>query len=230
MSKPDTWDAYNELLLNGSLDRFTKLMARYELFKHIVDKPGDIVEGGVLKGAGVLFWAKLIQIFNPLSKRKVVGFDTFAGYPDSVTYEHDVQTGRRLGEAQGMDTDSTSPDDILKIAEVQDLSHRIELVKGDATSTIQQYVKDNPGFRVALLNMDFVLYDPTLAALEGLYPLVVQGGVIAFDEYATVGNGESDAVDEYFTHQQIELHSFPWALSPAAYMLKSVETSNEEID
>lgn len=220
MADNSTWDVYNEFTLHGGLDRFTKLLARYELFKLVLDKPGDIVECGVLKGAGVLYWAKLIQIFNPMSKRKVVGFDTFEGYPENTSQAHDRQTGKEFQSLQVKEESDIAVDTILEVAEEQGLAHRIELIKGDATQSIQAYVTDNPGFRVALLDMDFVLYDPTKAALTALYPLVVPGGVVALDEYALAGMGESDAVDEFFDGNPPELSSYPWALSPTAYFLK----------
>ena len=77
-----SWDSYNQLLLYGEPGRLSKIFARYELYKKTIDLPGDIVEGGVFKGSGVLFWAKLIAIFNSSSARKVVGFDTFEGFLD----------------------------------------------------------------------------------------------------------------------------------------------------
>jgi hypothetical protein len=210
-------------MLGGSLDRFTKLLARYELFKLVLDLPGDIVEGGVLKGTGLLYWARLLKIYSPLSKRKIVGFDTFEGYPaDTATYEHDQATGRAFKEIQVTDAEDVSMRQIMEAAEDLGLAGIVELVKGDATVTIEQYVKDNPGFRVALLDLDFVLYDPTMAALEHLYPLVVPGGVIIFDEYAGRGWGESDAVDQFFRAkgESLQLQTFPWAMSPTAYMIK----------
>ncbi len=216
-----TWDLYNEFTLHGELDRFTKLLARYELFKLILDKPGDIVEGGVLKGAGVLYWARLIQIFNPLSRRKVIGFDTFEGYPEkSASRAGDKQTARAFTKEQIASVDLVSNATIMQAAEEQGLANRIELVKGDAVTTVSNYVKERPGFRVALLNLDFVLYDPTLAALKHLFPRVVSGGVVALDEYAVADKGESEAVDEALQGQGAKLHSFPWAKSPTAYFVK----------
>lgn len=214
------FDVYNDFALNASPDRITKLLARFELYRKVLDVPGDIVEGGVMKGAGVLFWAKLVEIFNPLSKRKVVGFDTFAGYPDDVTFAHDRKKAQDFTAEQVTDAAEVSVEGIMAVATAQGLAHRIDLVKGDVRETLPDYVHDHPGFRIALLNLDFVLYDPTRAALEQLYPLVVPGGVVAFDEYATRGNGESDAVDEFFKAKNIRLHSIPWALSPTAYMIK----------
>jgi hypothetical protein len=77
MSEKESWRTYDDFLMQGTLDRYTKLWARYELFQRVVDLPGDIVECGVLNGGGVLYWARLLQVFNPLSQRKVIGFDTF---------------------------------------------------------------------------------------------------------------------------------------------------------
>ena len=217
-SIPGSWESYNSFMLRGSAQRFTKVLARYELFKRIIDLPGDIIEGGVFKGAGVLYWAKLIQIFNPLSERRVIGFDTFEGYPEDTRYHYEKEA------AEEFLSDSTdnivTPQDILAVAASHGLEQRIELVKGDATHTIKKYVKDNPGLRVALLNNDLDGYYPTAAALEHIYPLLVPGGVIAFDEYGERFWGESQAVDEFFKDKSVVYHSFPWAFSPTAYVVK----------
>jgi hypothetical protein len=221
MKNKTNWDLYNQFSLHGDLDRFTKLLARYELFKQVIDKPGDIVEGGVLKGAGVLYWAKLIQIFNPMSRRKVIGFDTFEGYPaETTTLAEDKRTAREFSNEQIASAELVTTERIMEVAEEQGLAGRIELVKGDAVNTVGEYVQAHPGFRVALLNLDFVLYDPTLAALKHLYPRVVSGGVVALDEYAVADKGESSAVDEALQGQSARLLSFPWAKSPTAYFLK----------
>ena len=221
MDEQKRWDLYNDFSLWGETDRFSKMLARYELFKRVVDMPGDIVEGGVLKGAGVLYWAKLIQIFNPMSRRKVIGFDTFEGYPEETSKAHDRKTAKAFTAEQIAEKSMVSDEKIMVAAEAQGLADRIELVKGDASQTIGDYVKDNPGFRISLLNLDFVLYDPTLAAMKDLYPRVLPGGVVVLDEYAVAGKGESDAVDEVLKGEGIQLKNFAWAKSPTAYFIKS---------
>ena len=221
MDEQKRWDLYNDFSLWGHTDRFSKMLARYELFKHVMEMPGDIVEGGVLKGAGVLYWAKLIQIFNPMSRRKVIGFDTFDGYPEDSSQSHDIETAKAFSAEQIAEKELVSVERIMGAAEAQGLADRIELVKGDASQTIPEYVKSNPGFRIALLNLDFVLYDPTLAAMQELYPRVLPGGVVVLDEYAVAGKGESDAVDEVLAGQNVELMNFGWAKSPTAYFIKN---------
>ena len=98
---------------------------------------------------------------------------------------------------------------------------RVELVKGDACETIPEYVKQNPGLRISLLHLDLDLYEPTLAALEHLYPLVVSGGVVLLDEYAMDGfPGESKAFDEYFGDNRPVLEKFSYISTPGGYFIK----------
>jgi hypothetical protein len=98
---------------------------------------------------------------------------------------------------------------------------RIELVVGDVEETVPDYVRRNPGLRIALLHFDVDLYRPTRVALEQLWPLVVPGGVVAFDEYGIPPwEGESRAVDEFFAGRDVELKRFDWCSNPGAWLVK----------
>ncbi|MNL50967.1 hypothetical protein D3C87_1740290 [compost metagenome] len=57
-----------------------------------------------------------------------------------------------------------------------------ELVKGDATVTLPDYLKDHPETIVALAYFDFDLYKPTRDCLEAILPHLTKGSVLAFDE------------------------------------------------
>ena len=59
------WECYNSLLLSHDISRIRKLLARYELFKKSLNVPGDIIECGVFKGVGLMYWLKLIEIILP---------------------------------------------------------------------------------------------------------------------------------------------------------------------
>src|ERR1035438_7201264 len=92
-----------------------------------------------------------------------------------------------------------------------------------ACTSSPQFVKDHPGLRIALLNLDVDLYAPTKVALETLYPLVLKGGIVVFDEYGwEQWPGESRAVDEYFgaLGEQPAIHRFPFSPTPGGYMVK----------
>lgn len=220
MSEKESWKAYDDFLLTGKLDRFAKLWARYDLFKMVVDLPGDIVECGVFQGTGVLYWARMIQAYNPLSRRKVIGFDTFEGYPDTMKGKQDIDSSEAF--MKEADYSGISAAKIMEIARELGLDHRIELVRGDATNTIKEYVEEHGGFRAALVNLDFDIYEPTRAALESLYEIIVPRGIVVFDEYAVhEWGGESKAADEFFKDKNVVFKTFPWGFSPTAYMVKS---------
>src|SRR5438552_6727490 len=67
-----------------------RFLARYEIFKRIMDVQGSIVECGVQYGIGLMSFANLSVILEPYNfQRRIIGFDTFAGFPDVA--EQDLQ-------------------------------------------------------------------------------------------------------------------------------------------
>src|SRR4029450_6236955 len=97
---------------------------------------------------------------------------------------------------------------------------RAELVVGDVTRTASAYVSAHPGFRISLLHLDLDTYHATRAALESLFPMVVKGGVVVFDNYADGAWGDSRAVDEYLQNSTAQLRTLDFARRPAAFVIK----------
>ncbi|MEP3302197.1 MAG: dTDP-6-deoxy-L-hexose 3-O-methyltransferase, partial [Roseibium sp.] len=88
---------------------------------------------------------------------------------------------------------------------------RGELVRGDATDTIPRYVKDNPHLVVAMLYLDFDIYEPTKVALETILPLMPKGGIVAFDELAVRHwPGETRALKEFVDLNNLRIRRFPF--------------------
>lgn len=206
-----------------------RFLAHYELFKKIVNVPGVIIDLGVYRGASTFTWAKLCEIFCPTDVRKVVfGFDTFEGFPSLGTEDgpEDLRNDVRKGGYYG---GPSIERDLALAAEAmhhdKHIRHlnRVELIKGDAVVTIPQFIASKgAGMRIALLNLDLDLYEPTKAALEHFVPLMSRGGVIVLDEYAvdTFG-GETKAVDDYFIGRfgkRPEILKFPWHSNPSGYV------------
>jgi hypothetical protein len=205
---------------------FAKFLTHIEVFRNVIDLPGCIVECGVYHGMSLLTFAKLVEVLCPGDTlKRVVGFDTFEGFPALV--EQDGVADPKRGKVVG----GWNCLDFLPVLEkVTDISRRdsmiprfkrVELVRGDVKETIPEYVERNPGLRIALLHLDLDLYEPTLAALTHLYPLVVSGGVVLLDEYAMDGfPGESAAFDEYFGDSRPRMTKFPYISTPGGYFIK----------
>lgn len=207
-----------------------RFLVHYELFKMAVGLPGCIVDLGVFQGASTFTWAKLCEIFCPTDVRKVVyAFDTFEGFPavDNADLEGRPHEETREG---GFFGGATVERDLLlaqkSMNQDKHIRHidRIRFVKGDMARTIPDLAQEKgPGLKVALLNIDCDLYEPTRAALEHFVPRMVRGGVIVLDEYAleTFG-GESKAVDEYFRKEfgrLPDIRKFTWHSVPSGYIV-----------
>ncbi|MBF0385361.1 MAG: class I SAM-dependent methyltransferase [Candidatus Omnitrophica bacterium] len=157
-----------------------KFMARYELFRKILNVHGSIVECGVWNARGTMSFAQWCSIFEPYNHtRKVIGFDTFP-----VDKSKKTKKKHKLGES-GLTQDSF--EEISKAIELFDsnrpIGHipKVELVKGDAVKTIPIYIKDNRHLIVSMLYLDFGAVEPTRVALDNFLTRVPKGGIIAFD-------------------------------------------------
>lgn len=214
------WDAYNTLLLGPDTTRVRKLLARYELFKQALRVPGDIVECGVFRGAGALYWLKLLSIFDPGGTRRVVGFDTFTGFA-SVELDPARERPEVYGELEFAGFEGVSADTIFGYAEAAGLADRLDLDAGDISQTAASWAHERPGSRIALLHLDLDTYHGTSSALDALYPRVVRDGLVVFDEYGVPQFGESDAVDAFLAaHPGLELRSVASSATPTAYLIK----------
>jgi hypothetical protein len=203
----------------------TKFIANHELFRHVLPVHGHIIECGVYLGAGLMTWAQLSAIYEPVNHvRRVVGFDTFSGFAainekdraDNDVNVHWAAEGKLAVDAY---------DDLRECIELYDLNRpvghipRVELVRGDAMQTIPEYVKNNQHLVVAMLYLDFDLYEPTKLALETFLPRMPKGAVIAFDELDQAQwPGETLAVLETVGLRNLKIERFPFhsALSFAA--------------
>ncbi|MBM3811974.1 MAG: macrocin-O-methyltransferase [Acidimicrobiia bacterium] len=205
---------------------FAKFLTHMELFKHTITLPGSIVECGVFKGMSLLTFAKLMEIYCPGDTlKRVIGFDTFSGFV-SLDPSDGLPDTRRGKVAGGWNSGQFKPslEQLISITKRDSMIprfHRVELVEGDVSKTVPEYVAANPGLRISLLHLDLDLYQPTLDALRALYPLVVSGGVILLDEYGMEGfPGETKAFDEYFAGKRPKLTKFPFISTPGGYFIK----------
>jgi hypothetical protein len=207
-----------------------RFLAHYEIFKKIVELPGAIVDVGVYRGGSTFTWAKLCEIFCPTDAKKVVyGFDTFCGFPN-LSPQDDPEDGEQDRCPGGYDGGPGIEADLALAQEAMNqdkhLRHlnRIELIKGDIKETAPAFVAaKGHGLRIALLNLDVDLYEPTRVALKYFAPLMVSGGIIIVDEYAVPGfGGESLAVDEYFvetTGRKPFIKKFTWHSNPSGFIV-----------
>jgi len=168
----------------------SRFLARYELFKEVLNVNGSIVECGVFAGGGAYSWYHFSSILEPYNhSRRIFGFDTFEGFP-GVTDEDlkGENVYKEVAKIGGLNIDKNVLEDLngLKLVHDQNrpIGHieKISFIKGDASQTIKEFVQNRPELLISLLYIDFDIYSPSKTALENLLPLVPRGGIVAFDE------------------------------------------------
>ena len=144
----------------------------------------------MLFGGGLLTFAKLSASLEPYNfQRRVIGFDTFSGFPEVTTKNLNGNSERKSGQLKknGL-TANGAYKDILRWIEIFDrtrfLNHipKVAVIRGDFNQTAPKYLEDHPHLVVSLLYLDFDIYAPTKKALELFIPRMPKGGVVVFDE------------------------------------------------
>jgi hypothetical protein len=219
-------EQYFEASLGTNMDKlrsFAKFVPRQmlgtflgkcELFNLALGVHGHIIECGVYLGAGLMTWANLSAIHEPFNHiRRVVGFDTFSG--DTILSPQD--TGKEAIHAAGRFA-VNSIDDLNECIRLYDLNRpighipRVELVEGDVTKTVPAYLEENKHLVVAMLYLDFGVYEPTRVALEHFVPRMPKGSVLAFDELGhPAAPGEAQAALDTVGLRNLRIRRFPYA-------------------
>lgn len=178
-----------QLLTNLGMFTRSSVVAKFlyldELYRMIVGTPGVIMEFGVWWGHNLVAFENLRAVYEPYNyTRRVVGFDTFEGYP-SIAPEDGVS---ELAEKGQYAVDENHEQFLRRLLDYHErentMGHikKYELVKGDATQTISAYLERRPETVIALAYFDMQLYEPTKACLEAIRPYLTRGSVLALDE------------------------------------------------
>jgi len=213
------YDAYNNLLFSSDKRVFNKMVKRIELYMDVKDLPGDIMEVGVFKGAGMALFLKLKHMYEPNSLMKVIGFDYF---------EKDILLNNLDG------TNKASMANVLSRVEESELSlesvearlvtygtDNFMLKQGDAIANAKKFCLENPGAKIKMLYMDLDTGEATYLILKELWSRVVKGGIVVFDEYAYHIWDESIGVDRFLKEIEGQYTSFDTKIcSPSLYIIK----------
>ncbi len=210
-----SFDYENNFYLSCSNDRISKFLAHYELYKISQNISGEILECGVFKGVSFTRFGSFRDLFDKSSTKKIIGFDTFGKFPQNQFKPDKKLRTKFLSDAGEQ---SISEKQLKLILDKKGIKKNIELIKGDITKSIPQYIKKNPKLKISLLNLDVDLYEPSKTILECLYPKITKGGVLILDDYNT-WPGETKAVDEYFKNKKIDIKKLPFSKSPY-YIIK----------
>jgi len=177
----------NELLYNLGLylnrQNLSRILYMHDLYQKIINIHGVIMEFGVRWGQNLALLESFRGIHEPYNyNRKIIGFDTFDGFP-----EVSEKDGNKVNKGD-YSVSSNYENHLQEVLSYHESLNPIPqkkksvLIKGDATITIDQYLKDNPETIIAFAYFDFDIYLPTKKCLEAIKPHLCKGAIVAFDE------------------------------------------------
>ncbi|PIQ95533.1 MAG: hypothetical protein COV67_14415 [Nitrospinae bacterium CG11_big_fil_rev_8_21_14_0_20_56_8] len=154
----------------------------YQYLKQTASLEGDVAEFGVFQGGCSYFLATLLRHMGLDEKKRLWLFDTFQGIPDQSPLDH-------------AEKESFSAREVGRVRELFGGFPNVELVAGDVCETVGKSGMD----RLALAHIDCDQHRPTRFLCETLYPRMVRGGILMFQNYSLGGAyGERVAVDTFF--------------------------------
>jgi len=202
--------------LTADSERFGKFLTHYEMYKRILEVPGEIVECGVFRGTSLTRFAAFREMLETGDSRKIIGFDNFnSDYPDTSWDEDQAQREKWMATAG---SDSITTDQLEYVFNTHNYKN-YEFIAGDITKTLPEYVDKNPQLKIALLNIDIDFVESTYCSLDNLFDKVVPGGIILFDNYGAF-HGDTKGTDMFFESRDIKptLKRFSFNSRPSYYV------------
>jgi len=213
------------LFLNSK--NLSRILFMQHLYEQIVDVPGIVVEFGTRWGQNLALFSALRGIYDPFSRhRKVVGFDTFEGFPAKAIGDKD-NTECPFIQPGELQTAENYMDYLTSVMEYHEqdnpLSHikKFDIRKGDATVEVPKYLQEFPETIISLAYFDFDIYEPTKRCLELIQPHLVKGSVLGFDELNDRDSpGETLALAEVMGLKNIRLRRWRYVSRTAYFVVE----------
>ena len=158
----------DELLLNNlglflSRQALSRVLFMNELYSKIIDTHGVVMEFGVRWGQNLALFSAFRGMYEPYNyNRKIVGFDTFSGFP-AVSDQDGRSELIRVGGCDVVGGYEEYLERVLTCHEkFSPISHmkKFELIKGDAVVTFESYLKQHPETIVALAYLTLFSMSP----------------------------------------------------------------------
>jgi hypothetical protein len=166
----------------------SKILFYDEVVRKITHVPGAVIELGVQWGALTSLLYNLTSIYEPYNfRRRIIGFDTFSGFPATSISEAELKQGWKAHDLSGDPDAKSIADSCLNAHQVfSGMSHMVrhELVAGDVIDTLPVWFENNPSETVSLCIFDLDLGIPTRESLKHILRRSQKGTVLVFDEYS----------------------------------------------
>lgn len=198
---------FNYPIYTGAVN-IARFLSHYEAYKQVVDKSGYIADVGTHKGASLMFYAKLVKLFEPYNFTEVHGFDWFQGM-EVGPKDNQSRQGLYKGDYERLR-------DLISLQGYDDFTH---IHKLDLTKELPAFFERNPHMRFKLIYLDCAIANVLEHAMTEFWPRLVNGGILLMDHYGhPISPQESNIMDRFIGDRVV--HQFPLTRLPTGYVIK----------
>ncbi len=137
--------------------KLSRILFMNSLYQQIINIHGIVVEFGVRWGQNLNLFTSFRSIYEHFNKsRKIVGFDTFAGFPSI----HDKDGNNKLASVGSYSVKENYEEYLKQILDYHESessvlqSNKCQIIRGDATIGFEKYLEDHPETIIALAYFD----------------------------------------------------------------------------
>ena len=199
------------------------LLFMNDIYKKILNIHGNIVEFGTRWGRNLALFVSLRGIYEPYNHtRKIIGFDSFTGFPNISKKDGNHSTLKKGSYSVTKDYINNLDKFLEKKERELPINHikKYELIKGDVSKTSHNYFNKNKESIIALAVFDLDLYKPTKEALKSILPRLSKGSIVLFDELNhSAYPGETQAFLEFFSKQKVKLERLHYSASKSYFII-----------
>jgi O-methyltransferase len=192
------WRVEKDWLPNWHADLRWRVWMLTRLARRSGRLAGNFAEFGVFRG-GTAYMTLATTELAP--ERRFYLFDTFSGTPTEGLTETEADEGLGSGDWQYADTSSAYVAKLLDRWRGQ-----IEIREGDVSETLAG-TETGP---LSFVHLDLNASAPTLVALQYVYPRLLEGAVIVFDDYGDPKYRDQRAtIEAFFSDKPEEAIALP---------------------
>lgn len=175
------------------------------VFRKVKHLEGDVVECGLGRLRTFSVLADLIR--QEKKNRKLYGFDSFAGFPEISS----IDLGESNKNLKKGDWSVLLEHHVIPLLMARGISEKfIEKFLVIKKGFFSQTLKSCEAKKVCFVHLDVDLHDSYDTCLNELFPKIVTGGIIAFDEYDSPSDlkkwpGAKIAIDEFLKKKKIKI-------------------------
>src|SRR5436305_644215 len=137
LGKQEIWSLIDQWPLFCGTFNLARALAVSDLIKETITIPGHIAEFGTWKGSNLMLMAKTLTILDPMSNKKLIGFDGFEGLC-SFNETKDGKASELQGKYKG------DYDLLNTMIELFQFNDRVTLKKGNILETLPHLLETDP--------------------------------------------------------------------------------------